>query len=132
MPGLYFYVVKIIYFSYNIIKNNYNNWRWYNIVEIIWKDEHTGQRFVIDESGEKIFILDDGSRVYESDLILDEMLAAFVEEEEEKRLQREAEEEALAEELEVVEVEEEKIRYYEDWLYYYGPDSKYWNNMYNN
>ena len=81
--------------------------------EIIWTDQATGQKFVIDDTGEKIFILADGSRVYESDLILDELLAAYEEEEEEKSRNEEAEklfEEELLEEIEEQEAEDQAER----------------------
>lgn len=92
--------------------------------EIIWTDQATGQKFIIDDSGEKIFILADGSRVYESDLILEQMLAAYEEEEEERRHIEEAEqlfEEELTEELiEMQEAEDEETRKAWDW---------YWNGV---
>lgn len=81
--------------------------------EIIWTDRDTGQKFVLDDSGEKIFILADGSRVYESDLILDEMLREYEEEEDERRKIEEAEEELRRQEkAEAARLEEEEEEYY--------------------
>lgn len=59
--------------------------------EIIWTDSQTGQNFVIDSEGERIFIMDDGTRVYESDLVLEQMLLEYQEHENACRLEEEEE-----------------------------------------
>jgi hypothetical protein len=94
-----------------------------NSTEIIWTDQETGQKFVIDDTGEKIFILADGSRVYESDLILEQMLEEFEKEEEERCRNEEAErlfEEELEEELAAKEAQDD-----ED----YEAEDQYWNGV---
>ena len=94
-----------------------------NSTEIIWTDQETGQKFIIDETGEKIFILADGSRVYESDLILEQMLEEFEKEEEERCRNEEAErlfEEELEEELAAKEAQDD-----ED----YEAEDQYWNGV---
>ena len=91
-----------------------------NSTEIIWTDQETGQKFVIDDTGEKIFILADGTRVYESDLILEQMLEEFEKEVEERCRNEEAErlfEEELEEELAAKEAQDD-----ED----YEAEDQYW------
>jgi hypothetical protein len=92
-----------------------------NSTEIIWTDQATGQKFIIDETGEKIFILADGSRVYESDLILEQMLEEFEKEEEERCRNEEAErlfeEEIMEEQLEAKEAEDDEDYEADDWFW---------------
>jgi len=98
--------------------------------EIIWRDNITGQKFIIDDdTGERIFILENGSRVWESDLILEELLEELDEEErikgeeETAKLMAEEEERRRQEEEAEMEEEEEEAIYW----YYYGPGSDDWN-----
>ena len=90
-------------------------------MEIIWRDEN-GQKFVIDEYGEKIFILQDGSRISETDLILEELTKQFEEEQELEKIEEERQfYEELDEELEQRQKEEDD----ED----YEAADQYWNGI---
>lgn len=91
--------------------------------EIIWTDKNTGQNFIIDSEGERIFIMADGSRVCESDLILEQMMAEYQEYEDTCRQEEEAliERETRWEEEETLQAlaEEERRLEEDDCAYFY-------------
>lgn len=102
--------------------------------EIIWTDKATGQKFVLDNNGEKIFIMSDGSRIYESDIILDKMVKEYEALEAEEKERRDAEEaykaaaeqemEEYCERVEEEEAYEAAVQDEEDiWYWFYGPGS---------
>lgn len=93
------------------------------IPEIIWTDKNTGQKFVIDEDGEKIFILDNGSRIRESDLLLEKEMRLYMEEEEEREKIEQARYEAMLLE-DAQRREQEEAEAFDNWWWFYGPGCK--------
>lgn len=97
-----------------------------NFPEIIWTDKETGQKFVI-EDGMRIYILSDGTRVSEEDLLLEKEMRLYMEEEEERRAIEEAEYEAMLLEdaqRREEEREQEEAEAFENWWWFYGPGSE--------